>query len=341
LNRLLRRLSARILSRMSRRRLLSLGGEFVPVWLDGSLLEVTGKGFDAIKLIKNKAGQLCVAGFVGPVLAAIDVAGEGVGEQALVRSFLRKIHRGVLRPLGLSDKALILLDSLHGDEPTLKLLESLRGRPAFVVGAQKLAEAQRVMMELPEACWRETGPDHKRGLSASAYARVWIQCGTWEKKRPMICHRYTFEGEFVPNYAGILTWLDHNDPRVGTLMKKWKTPLEETLWRLYDRKQGMENHWKELLSDLGLHHPPCAKAAVNAVFYAVGGLAYTLAVGARQLGMSEDEHRGMRLWRFRREVIDLVATASHHAGRLVARFLDARDHLVERLLAAMERLARC
>jgi len=48
------------------------------------------------------------------------------------------------------------------------------------------------------------------------------------------------------------------------------------MWRLYDAKAGMETQFKDGLSDLGLHHPPCRKHVRNAGFYAVGALAWLL-----------------------------------------------------------------
>ena len=101
----------------------------------------------------------------------------------------------------------------------------------------------------------------------------------------------------------------------------------------------MENQWKELLADLGLHHPPCAKAAVNATFYSFAALAYNLSVAARRFGL-EGANRRMRLWRFRREVLGLAGRASSHGRTVVVRLTDARDHLTEQLLAAMGRLER-
>jgi len=341
LNRVQRRLAVKVLGCLGRRQLLELGAGFVPVWGDGSVLEVTGKKFDSIKVIKGKAGQMCAGMFVGPMLTGMDFAEAGEGELSVVRPFLTQVFRGVLGPLKLVSDALVLLDSLYGDGPTFDLLESLRGSPAFIVGVQKLETAQKVMAELPESSWREMGPDPARGLTSSAYARAWIQCEDWKKKRPMICHRFTLAGEMVTNYAGVVTNLHHNDTRIIKLMKKWRLPLEETIWKLYGRKQALENQWKELLSDLGLHHPPCAQAAVNAVFYGVAGLAYNLTVGVRRLGFTDPRDRDMRLWRFRREVIDLAARTALHAGQVWVRLLDARDHLVDRLLSAMHRLARC
>jgi len=58
----------------------------------------------------------------------------------------------------------------------------------------------------------------------------------------------------------VVTNLTASDERVAQMMKQQGVSLEEAIWRLYGHKAGMENQWKELLSDLGLHHPPCAKA---------------------------------------------------------------------------------
>lgn len=341
LNQVLLRQARRVLERMDRKSLLEAGHGFVTLWLDGTVLEVKGKKFEAIKNIKGKHGQLCVAGYVGPCLAAVDFAPKKVGEETLVRGFLADIHDEVIAPLRLGKNMLILLDSLHGDGPTFDQLEALPDQPAFIVGVQKLTAAQDVMAQLPEAVWRETGPDPKRGWAQSAWAQAWVCCDNWTHKRPMICHRWVKEGEMVTNYAAIVTYLDQNDTRVAALMEEWKLPLEETLWKLYSSKQGLENLWKELLADMGLHHPPSAKVAVNAVFYAVAALAYNLAVGVRQLGFTKAADKAMRLWRFRREVIDVAASVVSRARQATARLLDARDHLIRRLWEAMQRLARC
>lgn len=341
LGKVLLRQSRRILERMTHKSLLAAGNGFVTLWLDGTLLEVTGKKFEAIKNIKGKHGQLCVAGYVGSCLAALDFAPEKVGEETLARGFLADIYDGVISPLGLRNDTLILLDSLYGDGPTFDQLEALPDEPAFIVGVQKLTAAKEVMEQLPGAVWRETGPDPKRGWTQSAWAQAWVCCDGWSHKRPMICHRWVNEGEMVTNYAAIVTYMDQNDTRVAALMEQWKLPLEETLWKLYSTKQGLENQWKELLTDMGLHHPPSAQVAANAVFYAVAALAYNLAVGVRQLGFTNAADKAMRLWRLRREVFDVAAAVKSHAHQAMVRLLDARDHLIERLWEAMQRLAQC
>ena len=51
------------------------------------------------------------------------------GEQTCVRALIEQVERAVLRPLKLHAPALVLADSLHGDEPTLKPLEAAHCRP--------------------------------------------------------------------------------------------------------------------------------------------------------------------------------------------------------------------
>ena len=337
-NAALHRQAAWTLGAMSQKELRTCGG-FVPFWADGSLLEVEGKRFDAIKVIKGKRGQVCAAAFCGPVMTGMDFAAQGEGELTVSRRLIGAAVENVLRPLHLMEQTLILLDSLYGNDPTLDQLESYREKPAYIVGLMALTEAERVMRGMPDVFWRDTGAQPSRKWAASGVAQAWVQCADWPRKRPMVCRRWRNEGEMIWNYAAVTTPLTENDARVKKQMERNKWSFEETIWALYSHKQAMENQWKELLSDMGLHHPPCAKAKVNAVFYAIAGLAYNLAVGLRRLAF-EGANRCMRLWRLRREVFDLAAYAVHHGRRVVVRFLDARDHLIDQLLAAMGRVAR-
>jgi hypothetical protein len=315
-------------------------GGFVSVWADGSLLEVTGEGFDAIKIKDQRRGQMCVGAFVGPYLSAVDFASQGVGEETLGRALLEQTVRRVLRPRGLMGRALVVLDSLFGDGPVLDQLEGYRERPAYVIGAQKLAAAHGAMSELSEKAWRNTGACAPRGWAASGVAQAWVQCETWSTKRLMVCRRWRRGGELFWNYAAVLTNLRPEQARVQKLMRQWAVSFEEVIWRLYGHKQAMENQWKDLLADLGLHHPPCAKARVNAVFYAMAALAYNLAVGVRLLGLEAHDQR-MRLWRLRREWFDVAGYVVEHGRNVIVRLLAACDERIDRLLAALERLARC
>lgn len=313
--------------------------DFVGVFGDGSLAEVGGKAFDAIKVIDKERGQMVGGVFVGPYATGLRMAEEGEGEASVVRALIKETVAKVLRPGKLLKRTLFLLDSLYGNEPTLNELESYRGA-CYVVGAGALKEAQAVMAALPEACWRSTGANPKRGWTESAVSVAWVQCENWETKRTLICRRWRPEGEIFWHYAAVMTNLETNDPRIVKRMTaRGGTGYEETIWALYDRKQGMENQWKELLSDLGLHHPPCARAAVNSIFYGVAALAYNLSVGVRVLGLTGDDRR-MRLWRLRRDVFDMAGRVMLHGRQVIVRFLDASDARIARVLGALERLGQ-
>jgi len=245
----------------------------------------------------------------------------------------------VLRPQKLMRHALILLDSLYGDGPTLDELEGYREKPCYIVGVQKLAEAQRTMMDLAEAQWLDRGARPQYRWRASGVCVAWLQCAEWSRKRLMVCRRWQKEGEMIWNYAAVATNLSADQPQVAQLMQEREFCFAEAVWLLYGHKQAMENQWKDLLSDMGLHHPPCAKAQVNAIFYAIAGLAYNLSVGVRRLAL-DGPNRRMRLWRLRRDVFDLCSRAMLHGRSVTMRLIDAREHLIDQLLIAMGRVAR-
>jgi len=335
---LLRRNARRLIERSPRGELLA-HDDFVLAWGDGSLAEVVGQCFDAIKVIDGERGQMVAGMFVGPYATGLTVAGEGEGEQTAVRGLIQSTVEEVLGPSKLIGKTLFVLDSLYGDGPTLDQLESYRGAH-YIVGARKLAAAHAAMAELSEHSWRDTGENRQRGWEASGVTTAWMQCQEWAAQRAIVCRRWRNRGEMIWNYTAVLTNLTQNDSRIANRMRRHDTRFEETIWGLYDRKQALENQWKEMLSDLGLHHPPCARATVNAIFYGAAALAYNLAVGVRLIALEGPERR-MRLWRLRRDLFDVAGRAARHGRVVVVRLLAACPERIDRLLAAMGRLARC
>jgi hypothetical protein len=130
---------------------------FVPVFLDGSLLEGSRRR-EATKYLSDKgAGLIWTTCFVGPVLAAQRLAGEGEGEQSCARAILSHVVGNVLTPLRLRDRALVLADSLHGNGPTLDEVERLGLR--YVIGANKLQATEATLALQSEFVWSSEGPD--------------------------------------------------------------------------------------------------------------------------------------------------------------------------------------
>jgi len=289
---------------------------------------------------------------VGPVLVSQRMAAEGQGEQSCVRAMAPEVVEKILKRLRLLKKSLALVDSLHGDEPTLDEFE--REGLKYVAGANKLEKTARTLAEQPEFVWQDTGAFSKRGWSESGVCVCWLQCDSWKKKRVLVGRRYKREDEFIWNYSGVLTDLTEKDVSHLTL---GEASFADAIWRLYDGKMAMETQYKELLSDLGLHHPPCQELKRNSGFYAVASLAHTLGVGVDLLG-GKDTDRGstrrqdggllkrprllrMRFWRLRRRLLALSGRLARHAGVLRVRFLGVGESIRVEFERYFANLGRC
>ena len=323
----------RALGRVRRKDLLCDG--FFPVFGDGSLLEGSARR-EGTKWIEEKGkGLLWCTVFAGPFLAAQCLAREGEGEETCVRGMLGDVMEKVLKPLRLEKRALFLLDSLHGDDVTLSRIEEWESRGAhYIVGANKLAKTVATLSDQGEYSWLDTGPNAAMGWSASGLCVCWLQCDRWARKRTLIGRRFMREGEFLWNYSGVITDLEKAD--VLHLMVDGAN-YADAIWRLYDRKAGMETYYKDALEDLGLHHPPCREHLRNAGFYAVATLAHTLGAAVDLIGGQSADRgstqrkdgekrrralpRRMRLWRLRRRLLSVPARVAHHARVLTVTLL--------------------
>jgi hypothetical protein len=326
----LREWTRELLQRAPRRALLRDG--FLPVFGDGTLLEGSRRR-EGTKYLEGKGeGLMWTTLFAGPFLAAQHLARPGEGEQSSLRALLPEVVSGVLAPAGLKSRALLLLDSLHGDGPTLDLAEE-QGLH-YVIGANKLSETARVLAEQPETQWLSTGPRPQWGWSDSAVCVCWIECEGWSRKRALVGRRWVYEGEMLVNYAGVITDLESAD--MASLLGRGLS-FGEVVWRLYGRKAGCENNYKDLLEDLDLHHPPCQEHARNAGFYGAASLAYVLGVAVDLLGgrflprgsttrldgrkRRRPTPRRMRLWRLRRRLFALPGRVAYHAREVTVTLL--------------------
>lgn len=333
-----------------RRELLFEG--FFPVFGDGTLLEGSRRR-EGTKYVDGKGeGLMWATLFAGPFLAAQRLAAEGEGEQSCLRALLPTLNAEVLQPAGLQKRALVLLDSLHGDGPTCDLLEGETLH--YIVGANKLAQTERILHEQPESQWRSTGARPRLGWADSAVCVCWIECAGWSGKRVLVGRRWVREGEMIENYSGVITNLDEAD--VAGLLKRGLS-FAEAVWRLYDHKAGCETAYTDLLEDLGLHHPPCREHARNAGFYAVASLASVLGRGVDLLG-GRSPQRGsrkrldgrerkrrtpkrMRLWRLCRRLFALPARITRHARQVRVTLLGVSARLRREWEHFWRQVCRC
>lgn len=350
----------RILAALPRRELLECDG-WLPIFADGSLLEGSWRR-EGTKVIKDKGrGLMWTTIFVGPLIGAQAIAAPGEGEQTLVRRLLPQVVEGVLEPLRLVERALVLADALHGNGPSLEVIEGEGLK--YVVGAGNLSEAIEVLKAQPESQWRSLGPQPKRHWLDTAVCTAWVQCESWAEKRLLVGRRVHREGDMFPVYYGVLTNLTEADLKTADAHE-----FARKVWRLYDAKGRMELRYQNALSDLGLHHPPCQQHIRNAGFYVLGTLAHTLGMGVELIGArgrqdkpqkpdaaAEDgplpvplkfqvkphRMRFMRLWRVSRRLFALPARLCRHARTLTVTLLGASAQTQQLFQHYFAQICRC
>jgi hypothetical protein len=212
----------------------------------------------------------------------------------------------------------------------------------------------KTLENLHDDFWENTGPDSTRNIEESGICFCWIQLLEWEKKRLLVGHRFKGAGDLFWNYSGVLTNLSRE--KVKHLMKTEKS-FPKVIWELYNMKMGLENYYKNLLQDLGLHHPPCRELQRNAGFYALGTLAYTLAMGVEMIG-SRGMNRGetkrkdgkkrkrslprtMRVWRIIRRYFTLPAKIRYRARTITVEFLEVSKQLRWEFEKFWENILKC
>lgn len=343
-------LARRVLEKIARPDLLLEG--FLPVFGDGTLLEGSTRR-EGTKHLKDKGSGLMLTNlFVGPVLSSLRLAAKGEGEQSCLRSMLADLTKEILKPLRLQRQALLLLDSLHGDDPTLCQIEESKYH--YVVGANKLKQTKLTLLEQPESQWSDDGPRSNLGWSKSGTCVCSIQCGGWKSKRVLIGRRWMLEGEMIWNYSGVMSNLKEKD--VGAMIDRGLS-FARAIWRLYDAKAGMETQFKDGLSDLGLHHPPCHEHIRNSGFYAIAGLAWLLGVAVDCIGGQSSERgsrirkdgqrrkrctpKRMRLWRVRRELLSVPARIIRHARTMTIQFLGLSSRTRQTIDLYWANILRC
>ena len=319
----------------------SLGPEgFASVFIDGTLLEGSERR-EGTKVLRDKGkGLLWTVSYVGPVPVCARLCPEGEGEQTAARELLKKTCADVLEPAGLGGRALVLMDSLHGNGPSLNVIEehSLN----YIVGAGALGLARTVLAEQPERQWVPTPEfDKRRKVEGSAVCAASIQCEEWEKPRTLVGRRWRVPGDMFPHQAAVITNLTPDHPQLAALMERKKMNFAEAVLWLYDRKGKCETYFKGMLNDLGLHHPPCQSWGGNAAFYAIGLVAGMLAAVTAILD-PEAKTRGVpTIATVRRRLWSVSASIKRHARTTVATVLGLSEAWRREIEGTWWRIARC
>lgn len=318
-----------------------LGPEgFVSLFIDGTLLEGSPRR-EGTKVLRDKGkGLLWTVAFVGPVPVAARLCPEGEGEQTAARRILHETAEDVLRPAGLDGRTLVLMDSLHGNGPTLDAIE--QEGLYYITGAGALARAGQVLDEQPESQWVASPAfEKRRGVSDARTCVCSIQCGEWDKPRTLVARRWSEPGDMFPHGVAVVTNLTAEHPLVSAMMEKRRLSFAEVVLSLYDRKGGCETHFKSLLSDLGLHYPPCQRWGHNAAFYSIGLLAGMLGKITALLD-PEARHRGVpTIATVRRRLWAVAASIKRHGRKVTATILGLSPSWTGEIEGTWRRIQRC
>lgn len=263
--------------------LLHIHHGFIPVFGDGTLLECNDNK-EGIKKIKDKGDGLMWSNwYIGSVLVGQHLCAEGEGEYTAIKDMVPDIVDEIIKPMGRTKEALVLMDSLHAANASFTQLEELKLN--YIVGANKLVAVARKMQEIPDSSWQKVPTELKRADCVKEEVAISkVQCKSWKKERFIVCKRYWKEGYIFPQYTALFT--NVKPERLG-LKSRFDIKYLLKIWDFYALKMGTENYFKDALIDLSGHQPPCQELLRNRGYYALLALAHNIARAIDLIGGSK------------------------------------------------------
>jgi hypothetical protein len=252
--------------------LLQIDHGFIPMFGDGTLLECK-KNKEGVKNIPDKGDGLMWSNwYIGSALVGQHLCAKGEGEYTTIKDMVSKIVDEIVKPMGRTKEALVLMDSLHASNDSFTQLEELKLN--YIVGANKLVAANKKMQQIPDSLWQEVPEEFKRADCIKEEVAISkVQCESWEKERFIVCKRYWKDGSLFPDYVAVFTNIEPN--RLG-LKSKHEIKYLLKIWSFYALKMGTENYFKDALIDLSGHQPPCQDLLRNRGYYALLALAHNI-----------------------------------------------------------------
>ena len=249
--------------------------EYLPVFLDGTEIEVTGRYFEQADvgysgnmqywLHNIFIGHLWVSGRLNP--GASDVC---IGwKEQLENDVAPLIEQGI--------PVWARMDNAYYRKEVVEWFEKKQWDFSIsVTNSNNCRPVLDCVEGLPKEAWT---PIRSDGTEEAIFS--YHQPAKWQREQTYVVTRRWHDGKqwlLEPRYCVIL-------------VSRSDLPLKE-LVRRHREKQGQENAQKGPLIDLDLHHPPCKKFHANQAFYACGQIAQILlrALQYRALPKVERKH---------------------------------------------------
>ncbi len=312
------------------------------VFGDATDLEVEGNCFDAARAGRDGQKHLrWLTMMAGPVTVAQRLAPGNTDEGRAMPDLIAQAAPAIEEVRGEHGRVLGLYDAAYFERQVVDALEVYPNWDFIICANQQRGALERMAAEQPEWVWENSGADARRGWAESQVCCFTHRPEDWKNKVTIVARRWIKQGELKPvwHYAFVATRIQPDDLS-KTLHKKHGYCA--AIWMLYSTKQGHENHYKTLLRDFGLHHPPSCRMGVNQAFYTIAVAAANAAMVMRYRVVG-GEDRGIAFWRLRERYFQIAGRLRRGARRLEVWLAGAnvdaeRQVLWERAFAAAGRL---
>jgi hypothetical protein len=260
------------------------------VFFDDTQLEVSGKHFEGA--VVNYNGQLALSWqtlWVGPFLCDSQVdSPKDVSEQ-----LLPMLERN--RALWKNQPAHFYADS---GSSAGKYLDAIAAEGwHYTVSYNKwTGPLERKAQELPVSVWQRTGQEDHTLFRHQPEGRNEPQLFAVARRREGLFDQFGFVA------------CDASQTRAGMVFER------------HHLKGGKEQLFKEVLSGLDLHRPPCSALRANQIYYLIAALAYDLMVAIKILDLT-DEVQGWQLKTLMKKLVFMPGRLSQRSRQWVARVL--------------------
>jgi hypothetical protein len=269
---------------------------YVPVFVDGTGIEVTGEHFDgAGKLYDGSIGYWLHTSFIGGLWATQRLQ-KGGGHVAHEVKDLLEETAGIV---GEGHPVWARFDNAYYRKEVVEFCRRRGWDYSISVTNKTFKRPLREMIEdFIEADWEAINED---GTEHAAY--IYHRPGGWKQEEAYVVVRTAQEDKqklLFPRYTFIV--VSRDDLSLAEIVKRHRG------------KQGQENALKGPLIHLDLHHPPCGVFNANRAFYAAGQIAQILLV-ALQMKLLPAEARRHGIRTIVRDLVRVAGKLVRHARK--------------------------
>ena len=245
---------------------------FVPVFIDGTDIEVDGKCFEGAK--RGYRGVLHYqmhTVFVGNLMVSVRLNG---GDCHATHGWREQLDADALPLLSDESAVWVRADNAYYKGEFAEYCDAQGwDYSVSVTNGNCKSPVVNIACDMDDSQWEWLNEEEQAMYS-------YYRPSGWKRAATYVVIRRVKEGRqplLYPVYTVILVSTD-------------RLPISEAVCR-HRGKQGQENAFKGPLIDLDLHHPPCSSFAANQAYYLCGLLAQGLLRGLQYWLMPYDEWR--------------------------------------------------